>query len=88
MSEHLANSVPAEGDQVHDLAFWHSHIDETAAAEFLGVSHRTLQVWRCSGEGPRYAVIGPRTIRYTRADLRTYAKGRMKTSTSDPGRAA
>ena len=42
---------------------------EQEAAELLGVSHRTLQRWRCTGEGPPFIRCGPRAIGYCRRDL-------------------
>ena len=40
-------------------------LNENQAAEFLGVSARTLQAWRVRGGGPRYVKIG-RSVRYQR----------------------
>ena len=65
--------------------FWHALIDEKAAAEFLGLTGRTMQKLRQRGDGPRYVRISSRCLRYRRIDLREYAEARMRTSTSDPG---
>ena len=43
-------------------------VNENQAAEFLGVSVRTLQAWRIRGGGPRYCKIG-RAVRYRRGEL-------------------
>ena len=56
---------------------------EKRAAEFLGLSIKTLQKRRVTGGGPRYCRISSRCIRYKRADLITWADGLMRTSTSD-----
>ena len=65
--------------------YWHSLIDEKAAGEFLGVTHRTMQKMRQRGGGPRYIVISTRCLRYTRILLRTWAEQRTRASTADHG---
>lgn len=42
------------------------------AADMLGVTKDTLRRWRLEGRGPRYAVIGRRTIVYPLDELREY----------------
>jgi len=39
------------------------------AAVYLGMSPKTLAVWRCKGKGPRYHVLQDRLVRYHREDL-------------------
>jgi excisionase family DNA binding protein len=52
-------------------------LDETTAAEVLGVSPRTLGDWRRQGIGPRFVRMGRRLIRYARADVDAFvAAGR------------
>lgn len=41
------------------------------AARFLGLSHRTLEDWRCSGTGPRFIMIH-RMVRYRADDLAAF----------------
>jgi len=53
-------------------------------AEFLGVSLRTVEGWRFRGGGPRYRVIGRRTVRYDPEDVFEFA-GDVRVSTSDHG---
>ena len=72
---------PAEGGPT----YWHSLIDEKAAADFLGLTDRFMQHRRQQGGGPRYIVISSRCIRYRRTDLRAWSEERLRTSTSDPG---
>ena len=71
-----------------DPGYWHSLIDENEAAEFLGVTGRTMQALRQRGGGARYIVISARCLRYRRIDLRAWADARMRSSTSDPGEEA
>lgn len=44
------------------------------AAEFLGVSTRTLQRWRTSGEGPRFTQRR-QVVRYARRALEEWLEG-------------
>jgi hypothetical protein len=68
--------------------FWFDYIDEEAAAEFLDLTRRTLQGYRQRGGGPRYYAFSARCIRYRRIDLRAWADVRIRSSTSDAGKAA
>jgi predicted DNA-binding transcriptional regulator AlpA len=43
-------------------------LNEREAAEFLKVSCRTLQAWRCARVGPLFVRVG-RSVRYRRSDL-------------------
>ena len=70
-----------------DTAYWFNLIDEKAAAEFLGLTDRTMQKLRQKGGGPRYSALSSRCLRYRRQDLRQWAEARMRSSTSDPGEA-
>ena len=63
------------------LDYWHALITETAAAEFLQLSIRTLQGMRQKGGSPRFVRISNRAVRYRRVDLSTWAEIRLKTST-------
>jgi hypothetical protein len=57
---------------------------EKEAAALLSMSVRSLQGFRYRGGGPRYCKFG-RSVRYTRADLITWARTSRRNSTSDPG---
>lgn len=57
------------------------------AADFLGVSPRSLEKWRLIGCGPAYRKLAGRLVRYALADLDHFA-GDRRSSTSDPGRDA
>ena len=54
------------------------------AAALLGLSARTLEGMRLSGDGPPFHKFGGRVC-YRREDLDEWAKTRKKRSTSDAG---
>jgi len=60
------------------------YLSTREAAEYLGLSARTLDRYRVSGEGPVFHRFGGR-VRYTRADLDAWAAKRRRASTSDDG---
>ncbi len=85
-SEGTVVSARADATDGHnDPDYWHRLINEKAAADFLGLTDRTMQAMRQRGGGPRYVVISSRCLRYTRSGLRSWAESRLRTSTSDPG---
>jgi len=58
-------------------------MNEVLAAEFIGVSRRTLQGWRLRGEGPRYHRISSRCIRYSRSLLQEWLRKTEISNTSE-----
>jgi len=50
------------------------------AATFLNLSPGTLEVWRCTGRGPKYAKLGKRVV-YDVADLESYVSDRKVITT-------
>lgn len=48
-------------------------LTQNEAANFLKVSHRTLENYRLTGDGPKYVRIGKRLVRYRKSDLLEYA---------------
>ena len=56
-------------------------------AQRLGLSPRTLERYRVTGEGPEYLKIG-RAVRYTASALERWLKGCKRRSTSDDGSAS
>ncbi len=59
-------------------------IDQRAAADFLGVSTRTLEGWRLRGGGPVFIKAG-RSVRYRLTELLEWSEAQRRTSTSDQG---
>ncbi len=63
-----------------------NYLSTHQAAEWLGLSTRTLDRYRVSGDGPVFHRFGGR-VRYLRADLDAWAASRRRRSTSDDGTA-
>ena len=84
---HGAPATPGADSPDHP-DYWHALIDERAAADFLGLTDRSMQAFRQRGDGPRFIRISSRCIRYTRTLLKAYSDARVRESTSDPGQAA
>jgi len=59
-------------------------LDTPGAAAFLGLSVSILNKWRVSGRGPGFHKFGARVVYYER-DLRAWADGQRRRSTSDAG---
>jgi excisionase family DNA binding protein len=57
-------------------------LTEAQAAEYLGLSVRTLQAWRVRGVGPPFARLG-RAVRYRRSALATYLDRSTVASTTE-----
>lgn len=55
------------------------------AAERLGLSPRTLERYRVTGEGPEFLKMG-RAVRYTASKLQRWLERCTRRSTSDKGR--
>lgn len=51
-------------------------LDTRQAADELNTSVRFLEAARKRGIGPKHVKLGPKTIRYTRRDLRQYVRER------------
>lgn len=78
-----ANGEDRGGDAaVNDRAT--EYMGTREAATFLGLSPRTLDRYRVTGQGPAFHKFGTR-VRYARADLEDWAAERRRTSTSDDG---
>lgn len=64
-----------------------SVLDTRGAADFLGVSARTLEGFRVRGGGPRFVKIGG-AVRYRLTSLEEYLQHHERASTSDTGQAS
>ena len=60
------------------------YLNTREAAEHLGLSTRTLDRYRVSGDGPVFLKLGGR-VGYLREDLDEWLRTRRRTSTSDDG---
>jgi len=45
------------------------------AASYLGNSPKSLAIWRCQGQGPRYHILNKRLVRYHVDDLDAFVIG-------------
>ena len=61
--------------------------DTGRAAAYLGLSPRTLDGYRVSGDGPAFHRFGNR-VRYRRVDLDSWAAKRRATTTAEADRLA
>ena len=60
------------------------YLSTREAADYLGLSARTLDRYRVSGDGPVFHRFGGR-VRYLRSDLDAWAAKRRRVSTADDG---
>ncbi len=60
-------------------------LDTGRAADYLGLSHRTLDGYRVSGAGPAFQRFGNR-VRYLKSDLDLWALDRRATTTAEADR--
>ncbi len=65
--------------------FWFALVDEKVAADFLGLTTRTMQAYRQLGRGPPFCRLSARCIRYRRIDLRKWSENHLRASTADSG---
>ena len=59
-------------------------LTETALADRLALSRRTLQMWRHKGGGPRFVKMGG-AVRYRWRDVEAWLAEQSREHTSDPG---
>lgn len=59
-------------------------VNQKSAAERLGLSVRTLEKWRCTGDGSQYIKMG-RLVRYRESDLNSFINNGVKAHTSQVG---
>ena len=59
------------------------HLRQAEVALRWCVSHRTLERWRWTGQGPRFLKVGGRVV-YRIEDIEAYEAGQLRTSTLRP----
>jgi hypothetical protein len=57
-------------------------MDQEEVAEFLRISERTLEYYRCKNIGPRFIKIG-KLVRYRKCDVIAYIKGLVEVSATE-----
>jgi predicted DNA-binding transcriptional regulator AlpA len=62
-------------------------LDTTQVAETLGLSARTLEAYRLTGQGPRYVKFGRRAM-YAPEDVAVWVESRKRMSTKEGGKPA
>lgn len=56
------------------------HLRQAEVAQRWSVSHRTLERWRWTGQGPRFLKVGGRVV-YRIEDIEAYETEQLRTST-------
>ena len=51
-------------------------------ADMLGLTERTSERWRITGEGPRYSKLSRSTVRYQRDDVAAFVAERLRANTA------
>jgi excisionase family DNA binding protein len=73
--------MPAIGKEIRSMC---EMLSTEQAAEYCGVSPRTLEKHRSRGGGPVFVKLGG-LVRYKVEDLEAWIAGGRRRSTSDPG---
>jgi hypothetical protein len=58
------------------------HLNQIDLAARWNISHRTLERWRWTGEGPRFVKLGGRVV-YRLEDVEEYEREQIRASTTD-----
>lgn len=61
-----------------------THLNQIELAVRWRVSHRTLERWRWTGEGPRFVKLGGRVV-YRLSDIEEYEQAMIRSSTPANG---
>lgn len=59
------------------------HLSQPELANRWRISHRTLERWRWSGEGPRFVKLGGRVV-YRLQDIEQFEADQLRRSTAEP----
>jgi predicted site-specific integrase-resolvase len=57
------------------------HLNQIDLAARWNISHRTLERWRWTGEGPRFVKLGGRVV-YRLEDVEEYEREQIRASTA------
>jgi predicted site-specific integrase-resolvase len=57
------------------------HLNQINLADRWNISHRTLERWRWTGEGPRFVKLGGRVV-YRLEDVEAFERDQVRASTS------
>lgn len=69
------------GPDVGDL-FGPPMLTPSQLAGALGVTTKTLERWRMTGDGPPFVRVSRKVIRYRQPDVEAFLAGRVTTSTA------
>ena len=58
------------------------HLNQIDLAARWNISHRTLERWRWTGEGPRFVKLGGRVV-YRLEDVEDYEREQIRAITTD-----
>ena len=58
------------------------HLNQIDLAARWNISHRTLERWRWTGEGPLYVKLGGRVV-YRLEDVEAFEREQIRASTAD-----
>ncbi|NQW08967.1 MAG: helix-turn-helix domain-containing protein [Alphaproteobacteria bacterium] len=58
------------------------HLNQIDLAARWNISHRTLERWRWTGEGPSFVKLGGRVV-YRLEDVEAYERDQIRASTAD-----
>ena len=61
------------------------HLNQVEVAERWGFSPRTLENWRCRGEGPPFLKIGGKVV-YRLEDVEAFEQNQLRAKTASAGR--
>lgn len=59
------------------------HLNQIDLADRWNISHRTLERWRWTGEGPHFIKLGGRVL-YRLEDIEAFEAEQLRSSTSRP----
>jgi hypothetical protein len=76
----LSNSAGRRQKPVSTVTNLIRHLKQADLAQRWNVSHRSLERWRWTGQGPRFLKIGGRVV-YRLCDIEAYEAQQLRTST-------